>query len=84
MAGKGETYKRQDGKYGFRVKAANGEQVASEQIRGEMIEGQAADFLSRVRGEHLPGTEHARHPRRRGGAARQQGGAPGDHGRAAP
>lgn len=34
MAGKGEVYKRADGKYGFRVKAANGEQVASDGGQG--------------------------------------------------
>ena len=53
MAGKGEIYKRGDGKFGFRVKASNGEQVASDGGQGYNNKADAKATLEKLlRGEY--------------------------------
>jgi uncharacterized protein YegP (UPF0339 family) len=48
VAGKGEIYKRADGKYGFRVKASNGEQVASDGGQGYNNKADAKSTLEKL------------------------------------
>ena len=53
MAGKGEIYKRADGKFGFRVKASNGEQVASDGGQGYVNKADAKSTLEKLlKGEY--------------------------------
>lgn len=48
MAGKGEIYKRADGKYGFRVKASNGQVVATDGSQGYSDKGDARSTLQKL------------------------------------
>jgi uncharacterized protein YegP (UPF0339 family) len=53
MAGKGEVYKRADGKYAFRVKAANGEAVATDGGQGYNHKADAKATLEKLmRGDY--------------------------------
>jgi uncharacterized protein YegP (UPF0339 family) len=53
MAGKGEIYKRKDGKWAFRVKASNGEVVASDGGQGYEAKTSAQSTLEKLlRGEY--------------------------------
>lgn len=53
MAGKGELYKRADGNWGFRVKASNGQQVASDGGQGYSNKADARSTLERLlKGEY--------------------------------
>jgi uncharacterized protein YegP (UPF0339 family) len=53
MAGKGELYKRADGNWGFRVKASNGQQVASDGGQGYSSKSDARSTLERLlKGEY--------------------------------
>lgn len=53
MAGKGELYKRKDGKWAFRVKASNGESVATDGGQGYEAKGSARSTLEKLmRGEY--------------------------------
>lgn len=53
MAGKGELYKRADGNWGFRVKASNGQQVASDGGQGYSSKADARSTLERLlKGEY--------------------------------
>jgi uncharacterized protein YegP (UPF0339 family) len=53
MAGKGEIYKRADGKWGFRVKASNGEAVATDGGQGYNNKADARSTLEKLmRGEY--------------------------------
>jgi hypothetical protein len=53
MAGKGELYKRADGNWGFRVKASNGQQVASDGGQGYSNKVDARSTLERLlKGEY--------------------------------
>ncbi len=53
MAGKGELYKRADGNWGFRVKASNGQQVASDGGQGYRSKSDARSTLERLlKGEY--------------------------------
>ena len=48
MAGKGELYKRTDGKWAFRVKASNGEIVATDGGQGYVAKGDAESTLQKL------------------------------------
>lgn len=48
MAGKGEIYKRNDGKWAFRVKASNGEVVATDGGQGYNAKGDAEATLAKL------------------------------------
>lgn len=48
MAGKGQLYKRADGKYGFRVKASNGEIVATDGSQGYNDKADARSTLEKL------------------------------------
>jgi uncharacterized protein YegP (UPF0339 family) len=48
VAGKGEIYKRADGQFGFRVKASNGEQVASDGGQGYSNKADAKSTLEKL------------------------------------
>lgn len=48
MAGKGEIYKRNDGKFAFRVKASNGEVVATDGGQGYNAKGDAESTLKKL------------------------------------
>jgi uncharacterized protein YegP (UPF0339 family) len=48
MAGKGEIYKRNDGKWAFRVKASNGEVVATDGGQGYNAKGDAESTLQKL------------------------------------
>jgi uncharacterized protein YegP (UPF0339 family) len=48
VAGNGEIYKRADGKFGFRVKASNGEQVASDGGQGYNNKADAKSTLEKL------------------------------------
>ncbi len=53
MAGSGELYKRADGKWAFRVKAANGEKVATDGGQGYNNEADARTTLTKLmRGDY--------------------------------
>lgn len=53
MAGTGEVYKRADGKYAFRVKAANGEIVATDGGQGYNDKANAKTTLEKLmRGDY--------------------------------
>jgi uncharacterized protein YegP (UPF0339 family) len=53
MAGKGELYKRAAGNWGFRVKASNGQQVASDGGQGYSNKADARSTLERLlKGEY--------------------------------
>jgi uncharacterized protein YegP (UPF0339 family) len=48
MAGKGEVYERSDGKFGFRVKASNGQVVATDGGQGYSSKGDAKSTLEKL------------------------------------
>ncbi len=48
MAGKGEIYKRHDGKWAFRVKASNGEIVATDGDQGYSAKSDAKSTLQKL------------------------------------
>lgn len=48
MAGKGEVYKRNDEKWAFRVKASNGEIVATDGGQGYSAKGDAQATLEKL------------------------------------
>ena len=48
MAGKGEVYKRADGKWAFRVKASNGETVATDGGQGYSAKADAKSTLRKL------------------------------------
>jgi len=48
MAGKGELYKRTDGKWAFRVKASNGEAVATDGGQGYSAKASARSTLEKL------------------------------------
>lgn len=48
MAGKGEIYKRTDGKWAFRVKASNGETVATDGGQGYSGKADAKSTLTKL------------------------------------
>jgi len=48
MAGTGELYKRNDGKWAFRVKASNGEIVATDGGQGYVAKGDAESTLTKL------------------------------------
>ena len=48
MAGKGEIYTRKDGKYAFRVKASNGEVVATDGGQGYSSKSTARATLEKL------------------------------------
>jgi uncharacterized protein YegP (UPF0339 family) len=48
MAGKGEVYKRNDDKWAFRVKASNGEIVATDGGQGYTAKGDAQATLQKL------------------------------------
>jgi uncharacterized protein YegP (UPF0339 family) len=48
MAGKGEVYKRTDGKWAFRVKASNGETVATDGGQGYNAKADAKATLQKL------------------------------------
>ena len=53
MAGKGEVYKRNDDKWAFRVKASNGEIVATDGGQGYSAKADAKSTLEKLmRGEY--------------------------------
>ncbi len=53
MAGKGEVYQRNDGKWAFRVKAANGEIVATDGGQGYSAKSDAKATLEKLmRGDY--------------------------------
>jgi uncharacterized protein YegP (UPF0339 family) len=53
MAGKGEIYQRNDDKWAFRVKAGNGEIVATDGSQGYSAKGDARSTLEKLmRGEY--------------------------------
>ncbi|MGH9211564.1 MAG: YegP family protein [Acidimicrobiales bacterium] len=53
MAGKGQVYKRNDGKWAFRVKASNGEIVATDGGQGYSAKGDAKATLEKLlRGDY--------------------------------
>ena len=53
MAGSGELHKRADGKWGFRVKASNGQTVATDGGQGYESKSDARATLEKVlRGEY--------------------------------
>jgi uncharacterized protein YegP (UPF0339 family) len=53
MAGKGQVYRRADGKWAFRVKASNGEIVATDGGQGYSAKGDARSTLEKLlRGEY--------------------------------
>jgi uncharacterized protein YegP (UPF0339 family) len=53
MAGRGQVYKRTDGKWAFRVKANNGEIVATDGGQGYSAKGDAQSTLAKLlRGEY--------------------------------
>lgn len=53
MAGKGELYKRADGAWAFRVKASNGETVATDGGQGYANKGDARATLEKLlKGEY--------------------------------
>jgi uncharacterized protein YegP (UPF0339 family) len=53
MAGSGEYYKRADGKWAFRVKASNGQKVATDGSQGYDHENDAKDTLTKLmRGDY--------------------------------
>jgi uncharacterized protein len=48
MAGKGEIYKRKDGKFAFRVRASNGEVVATDGGQGYSAKASARSTLQKL------------------------------------
>jgi uncharacterized protein YegP (UPF0339 family) len=53
MAGKGEVYKRNDDKWAFRIKASNGEIVATDGGQGYSAKSDAKSTLEKVmRGDY--------------------------------
>ena len=56
MAGKGETYKRSDGKFAFRVKALNGEIVATDGSQGYSTRASAKETLQKLMKGDYDGT----------------------------
>ncbi len=53
MAGSGEVYKRSDGKFAFRVKAGNGEAVATDGGQGYSNKADAKSTLEKLmRGDY--------------------------------
>lgn len=48
MAGKGEIYARKDGKFAFRVKASNGEVVATDGGQGYSAKASARSTLEKL------------------------------------
>jgi uncharacterized protein YegP (UPF0339 family) len=48
MAGSGEVYKRKDGKWAFRVKATNGQVVATDGGQGYADKKRATDTLTKL------------------------------------
>jgi len=53
MAGKGQVYKRTDGKWAFRVKASNGETVATDGGQGYEAKASAVSTLEKLlKGEY--------------------------------
>lgn len=48
MAGKGEIYERSDGKWGFRVKASNGQIVATDGGQGYSAKTDARSTLEKL------------------------------------
>jgi uncharacterized protein YegP (UPF0339 family) len=48
MAGQGEIYRRADGKYGFRVKASNGQIVATDGSQGYNDKADAKSTLQKL------------------------------------
>ena len=53
MAGSGEIFKRADGKFGFRVRASNGQVVATDGGQGYDRAGHARETLEKLlRGEY--------------------------------
>ena len=48
MAGKGEVYKRSDGKFAWRLKASNGEVVATDGGQGYNSSANAKETLQKV------------------------------------
>jgi uncharacterized protein YegP (UPF0339 family) len=48
MAGKGQVYKRTDGKWAFRVKASNGETVATDGGQGYEAKASAVSTLEKL------------------------------------
>jgi uncharacterized protein YegP (UPF0339 family) len=48
MAGRGEVYKRKDGRWAFRVKASNGQVVATDGGQGYADRKRATDTLTKL------------------------------------
>jgi uncharacterized protein YegP (UPF0339 family) len=48
MAGSGEVYKRTDGKWAFRVKASNGQTVATDGSQGYRTKAAAVSTLTKL------------------------------------
>lgn len=55
MAGKGEIYTRKDGKWAFRVKASNGEVVATDGGEGYEAKASAKSTLQKLMGGKYDG-----------------------------
>jgi uncharacterized protein YegP (UPF0339 family) len=55
MAGTGELYKRHDGKWAWRIKALNGEIVATDGAQGYESKTHARDTLVKVISGHYEG-----------------------------
>jgi uncharacterized protein YegP (UPF0339 family) len=55
MAGTGEVYKRTDGKWAFRVKASNGQIVATDGGQGYGAKGDAESTLKKLIGGDYDG-----------------------------
>jgi uncharacterized protein YegP (UPF0339 family) len=55
MAGKGEIYKRTDDKWGFRVKASNGQVVATDGGQGYSAKSDAKSTLEKLMGGDYDG-----------------------------
>jgi uncharacterized protein YegP (UPF0339 family) len=56
MSGTGEYYKREDGKWAFRVQASNGNIVATDGSQGYSNEAEAKDILTRLMRGDFNGT----------------------------
>lgn len=55
MAGSGEVYKRKDGKWAFRVKASNGQVVATDGGQGYADRKRATETLTKLLGGQYDG-----------------------------
>ncbi len=55
MAGSGEIYKRKDGKWAFRVKASNGQVVATDGGQGYSDKKRATETLTKLLGGQYEG-----------------------------